>query len=89
MHSAQQGRGVDSRLVSAGLSRCRRAGAEAIFVLGESAYYRRFGFVTAASKGFRSEYGVSEEAFMVAELEPGALDGRWSLVRYRTQFSVA
>lgn len=55
----------------------------------DPAYYRRFGFVTAASKGFRSEYGVPEEAFMVAELEPGALDGRRSLVRYRTELSVA
>ncbi len=36
--------------------------------------------------GLRCEYPVPEEAFMVAELEPGALAGRRGLVKYRPEF---
>ena len=80
------GRGIGSLLVAEGLKECRRLGCTAVFVLGDPAYYRRFGFATAARVGFRSEYEVPEEAFMVVELKPGALDGWRGLVRYRPEF---
>lgn len=83
---SHQSRGVGSRLVREGLGACRRLGCGAVFVLGHPAYYPRFGFAPASLKGLRSVYAVPDEAFMVVELEPGALDGRGGLVRYRPEF---
>lgn len=41
----RQGRGIGSALVRAGLRRLARAGVAHVFVLGDPAYYGRFGFV--------------------------------------------
>lgn len=78
--------GAGSRLVGEGFEVCRRSGYDAVFVLGDPAYYRRFGFATAATRGLRCEFPAPDEAFMVAELRPGALDGVHGLVRYRPEF---
>lgn len=82
----QQRRGVGSMLVREGLRECRRIGHDVVVVLGHPEYYPRFGFVPASSKGLSCEYDVPDEAFMVAELEPGALGGRGGLVKYMTEF---
>jgi putative acetyltransferase len=58
-----------------------------VVVLGHPTYYPRFGFVPAAGKGLRCEYPVPDEVFMVAELVPGALQGRTGLVKYRPEFA--
>lgn len=71
----RQRHGVGAALVRAGLAACRDAGAGAVFVLGHPDYYPRFGFRPAASAGVGNAYGAPPEAFMVAELAPGALDG--------------
>ena len=41
---ARQRQGLGSKLVSAGLERARAAGVGAVVVLGDPAYYERFGF---------------------------------------------
>jgi putative acetyltransferase len=41
---ARQRQGLGGRLIEAGLERARRAGVGAVFVLGDPAYYGRFGF---------------------------------------------
>ena len=80
-----QRRGIGSQLVREGLSECRRIGCEVVVVLGHPEYYPRFGFVPASQKGLRCEYPVPDEAFMVAELKPGALTVR-GLVKYGPEF---
>ena len=45
---AHQRRGVGSELVRRGLDHCRRAGYRAVLVLGEPAFYQRFGFMKAS-----------------------------------------
>lgn len=45
---ARQGQGIGARLVREGLNRLRALGARGCAVLGEPAYYARFGFVPAA-----------------------------------------
>jgi putative acetyltransferase len=82
-----QNRGIGSELVRRGLDRCRRDGHRLVFVLGHSRYYPRFGFRPAAPLGLRYEKPAPEEAFMVAEIEPGALRGRSGIVRYPEPFS--
>lgn len=82
-----QNQGIGSALVRQGLEECRRLGEEVIVVLGHPDFYPRFGFVPAAPLGIRSEYPVPDEVFQIAELRPGALEGRRGLVRYHPAFA--
>lgn len=82
-----QRRGIGSRLVRAGLAECSRGGIDLVFVIGHAAFYPRFGFRRAGALGFRCQFeGVADEAFMVAELTPGALSRAGGLVRYVPEF---
>lgn len=80
-----QGRGLGSAVVRAALREAETAGVRAVFVLGEPAYYGRFGFEPAAAHGFSSDYEAGE-AFQVRVLRgplPEHLRGR---VRYSGAF---
>jgi putative acetyltransferase len=52
----RQGEGIGSALIRAGLDQARRAGWQAVFVLGEPGYYQRFGFDPALARGFACAY---------------------------------
>ena len=80
-----QRRGIGSQLVQAGLEACRASGAGFVVVLGDPAYYSRFGFVRGSQFGLVNEYGVDEE-FMALELKPGCLS-YGGLVRYHAAFA--
>ncbi|MFQ6027505.1 MAG: GNAT family N-acetyltransferase [Dehalococcoidia bacterium] len=82
-----QNQGIGSSLLREGLKLCRERGHQIVVVLGHPAYYPRFGFRTAAPLGVRCEYDAPEEAFMVLELQPGALEGVSGVVKYRPEFS--
>ena len=81
-----QRRGIGSRLVARGLDRCRESGYRIAVVLGHPAFYPRFGFVPARRHGIRFELDVPDDAFMVVELRPGALDGCTGVARYAQEF---
>lgn len=81
-----QNRGIGSRLVRAGLEACRAQGHPVVFVLGHPDYYPRFGFQPAAPRGLHYKGPEFAPYFMVAELEPGALDGWAGRVEYRPEF---
>jgi len=83
-----QERGVGSQLTQAGLEACRKAGYDAVVVLGHTSYYPRFGFSRAKDYGLDNEYNA-EDAFMVMELRPGALHGLAGLVQYAPEFREA
>jgi putative acetyltransferase len=85
-----QGRGVGSALVGRGLEMLRSDGCPFVVVLGHPTYYPRFGFERASEHGIASEYdGVPDEAFMILELAPGALEGVSGVARYRREFAAA
>jgi putative acetyltransferase len=84
--AARQRRGVGATLVRAGLAHCRARGHGAVFVLGHPSYYPRFGFVPARPLGITCPWPAPDEAFMVAELRPGALAGLHGTVRYAPEF---
>ncbi len=83
---AYQCSGIGSRLVEEGLARARERGHDAVVVLGHRDFYPRFGFVPASRFGLRYGDGVPDEAFMAAELVPGALESATGVVRYRSEF---
>jgi putative acetyltransferase len=82
-----QRRGIGGALIRAGLDACRALGSGAVVVLGHPEYYPRFGFAPAVRWGLRCEYDAPDDAFMVLELVPGALDGVSGLVRYASEFA--
>lgn len=66
----RQGRGIGAALIRAGLAACAVQGIEAVVVLGDPEYYRRFGFAPTA---LDSPYAGPH--FQALELKPGALTG--------------
>jgi putative acetyltransferase len=77
--------GIGSALVRIGLEACDAAGVAGIVVLGEPAFYGRFGFSAALAS--RLDAPFSGEAFMALELSPGALRGGGK-VRYAGAFGL-
>ncbi|MBD2102340.1 GNAT family N-acetyltransferase [Leptolyngbya sp. FACHB-261] len=82
-----QNQGVGTQLVQHSLPECSRLGFSAVVVLGHPEYYPRFGFVPASRKGLTCEYEVPDEAFMVVELQPEALQACSGRVKYRPEFA--
>ncbi|WP_255990434.1 GNAT family N-acetyltransferase [Chitinolyticbacter albus] len=82
-----QGRGLGSALIQAALRELKVGGIAALVVLGNPAYYRRFGFVPASQYGLTCAYDVPAEYFLALELAPGALAGGNGVVQYAPEFS--
>jgi putative acetyltransferase len=81
-----QRKGIGTRLVRAGLEKCREHGHDLVVVLGSPSYYQRFGFLRADRFGFRLE-GAPPENFMLIELRRGALSGKGGPVKYQPEFN--
>jgi putative acetyltransferase len=79
-----QRRGIGSMLVAEGLKECRRRNADAVFVVGDPAYYSRFGFVPASQCDVRCEFDVPHDAFRVIELRRQRV--RAGVLRYPEAF---
>lgn len=80
----RQRMGVGSRLICFGLERVREDGWDSVFVLGEPAYYHRFGFRQDMAAPFETAY--PRDYFMALELRPGALSGLGGEVVYSAPF---
>jgi len=78
---------MGSRLVHEGLAECRRGRLGLVVVLGDPAYYGRFGFVPATRMKLTNEYGAREE-FMALALEPTSTPLNGGLVRYAPEFGL-
>lgn len=81
-----QRRGIGSLLIRKGLEYCRKAGIQAVVVLGHPDYYPRFGFRCASTWSVRCEFEAPDEAFLAIELTPNALSGKAGMVRYHPAF---
>jgi putative acetyltransferase len=84
---AYQRRGIGASLVREGCDELRRCALGFVVVLGDPAYYGRFGFVPAANFGLRDEYGGGA-AFQALELVPGAIPKGGGLVQYAAEFAL-
>lgn len=77
--------GTGEALVETGLEAVAEGGAAGVVVLGHPSYYPRFGFEPARPFGIEAPYPVDpQEAWMVLELVPGALDGVSGTARFAT-----
>jgi predicted N-acetyltransferase YhbS len=75
-----QGRGIGSALVRYAIHEAALSGHEAIVLVGDAPYYRRFGFSAAKVKGLRLPGPVLRSRFQGLELVKGALAGASGLV---------
>jgi len=75
-----QGRGVGSALVRHAIHEAALSGHDAILLVGDAPYYRRFGFSSGRVKGLRLPGPVLRSRFQGLELEKGALAGASGLV---------
>ncbi|ENM5842132.1 N-acetyltransferase [Vibrio mimicus] len=80
--------GIGAELVKEGLSSLGELGYPACVVLGDPAYYSRFGFEDAAQYQLHCAWEVPQGAFRVVALWERELDGRRGLVEYSPEFSV-
>ncbi len=80
----RQGQGVGSALIHAALEKAREEGWLAVFVLGDPAYYTRFGFSPDAAAKFETTY--PKAYFMALELTPAALAAKNGAVVYARPF---
>jgi len=84
---AYQYRGMGSQLVEAVLTACHHTPYGVVVVLGHPHYYLRFGFVPAKPLVIVWEHDAPEEAFMVKEIQEGALAQTHGVVKYRSEFA--
>ncbi len=78
-----QKQGIGGGLMKALISRSKSLGLGALFLLGDPAYYSRFGFITSH---IQNEYGATD-AFMHMELRKGCLQDTKGLATYVSAFS--
>lgn len=81
-----QKRGIGSALIKKGVELLNISGERIVLVLGEPAYYQRFGFSAALAASIRTPFPL--ENFMALELQPEALLGVSGSARYHAAFSL-
>lgn len=80
---------IGSALIYEGLEVCRKAKVAAVFVVGDPAYYGRFGFVSAATYGITCEFDVPAGVFQAQELSSHVLAEVRGVVKYHPAFAEA
>ncbi len=80
----QQGLGIGSALIREGHRLCAARGIGAVAVLGDPAYYGRFGYGEALARRLESPYDGPH--FQALELVRGALDGGPFRITYARAF---
>ena len=85
VHAAWRRQGIAAALIREGLSRARANGWSSAFVLGDPAYYGRFGFAAELAEGFASPYAGPH--LMGLALREHALSRRTGELRYPPAFA--
>jgi hypothetical protein len=72
--------GVGAALMDHALAAARARGHRAVLLLGDAAYYTRFGFSSAMTAELMLPGAYEQERLLGIELVPGALDGAWGMI---------
>jgi predicted N-acetyltransferase YhbS len=81
VHPNHRHRGVGSALIRHALAAAGKLGHCAVMLVGDAAYYERFGFSTEQTRSLWLPGRYETHRFLALELSPGALDGASGLVR--------
>ena len=82
----EQGKGIGGELINAGLERCKIVGWNSVFLLGNPAYYSRFGFMFASEIGLHCN-GSLDPYLQYVELESGILNDCHGLISFHSAFN--
>lgn len=80
VHPSYQKRGVGSALMRTALERAAALGHRAVVLVGDEAYYRRFGFSKKLTEQLRMPGPFDRDRLLALELAPGALAGARGLI---------
>jgi predicted N-acetyltransferase YhbS len=72
--------GVGAALITRALATARLRGHRAVLLLGDAAYYGRFGFSAAKTAELMLPGAYEQERLLGLELVEGALDGAWGMI---------
>jgi len=72
--------GVGAALMTRALAAARALGYRAVLLLGDAAYYGRFGFSAKKTAELMLPGAYEQERLLGIELTPGALDGAWGMI---------
>jgi predicted N-acetyltransferase YhbS len=81
VHPNHRDRGVGSALIRHALMAAAKLGHQAVLLVGDAAYYERFGFSAEKTRSLWLPGRYEAQRFLALELSPGALDGASGLVR--------
>lgn len=81
IHPNRQGQGIGRALMTEGLDRAIAMGWDAVLLVGDEPYYRRFGFTRTLTQGLTLPGPVDLNRFLGLELTPGALQRSTGMVR--------
>jgi putative acetyltransferase len=81
-----QGEKLGTMLIITATNMVIDKGYPILFVLGNSEYYKRFGYSDASLYGFSLPFETPPGAFMVACLKPSVLRGKSGVVHYAEPF---
>lgn len=85
---AFQGKGIGGSLIREAHDIARNLGHTSIVLLGDEAYYPRFGYTQASAYGIELPFEVPKENCMVIELVTNSLKGKQGMVQYPKEFMV-
>jgi predicted N-acetyltransferase YhbS len=68
-------KGIGSKLITESLKLAKKMGYASVVLVGDPAYYHRFGFKAAINFGIRHAQNIPSENVMACELVPKALQG--------------
>ena len=80
--------GVGAGLIRHCILRAEDMGFGALIVLGDPAYYGRFGFEDAEDHAIHPPFAVPPGALQVLKLRPDGLVGVWGTVQYDSAFQL-
>ena len=72
--------GVGAALMDHALAAARARGHRAVLLLGDAAYYSRFGFSAEKTGELMLPGAYEQQRLLGIELAPGALDGAWGMI---------
>jgi predicted N-acetyltransferase YhbS len=72
--------GIGTALMQHAIAEARERGHQAVILVGDESYYRRFGFARSAVADLHLPGPVDRDRFLGLELVPAALDGAEGLV---------
>jgi len=83
VHPDHRNRGIGTALMRRAIARARLAGHRAILLVGDAAYYGRFGFSTVLTRDLWMPGEYERDRLLAVELKPGALAGARGPIRVR------